>query len=152
MANNKKQSKVGKLLRRMFNVREWIDWSRIKAGGEYISKGAKQVFIATPMHPVESFAEAQRRLKLTDDNVAIRGRALLRTSLIMLCLAILLFCYTIYHFIWGSIHSGILSFSLFLLSMGFAFRYHFWYFQITQRKLGCTFNDWVRQGLMGKKS
>jgi len=23
-----------------------------------------------------------------------------------------------------------------------AFRYHFWYFQIQQRKLGCTLEDW----------
>lgn len=152
MTNKKTKSKIGGLLRRIFNVREWIDWNRIKSGGEYISKGAKQVFIATPVHPVESFSEAQRRLKLTEDSITARGRALLRTSLLMACLAILLFCYAIYHFIWGTIHSGVLSLSLSVVSIAFAFRYHFWYFQITQRKLGCNLRDWVRKGLMGKKS
>ena len=38
-----------------------------------------------------------------------------------------------------------------LIALVLAFRYHFWYFQMKQHKLGCTFNEWYRQGLLGEK-
>ncbi len=151
MTNQKSKSKISVAIARRFNVRDWIDWNRIKSGSRYIKNGVKQVFIHTPTHPTESFVEAQRRMKLTNDSLASRARALLRISILMLALSVALFGYSVYHFLFGSIHSGILTLSLTLVSLTFAFRYHFWYFQITQRKLGCTFSEWFHEGLMGNK-
>ena len=151
MTNKKSKSKVNAIIASRFKVRDWIDWSRIKSGGQYIAKGAKQVFFYTPKRPIESFSEAQLRMKLSDESLASRGRSLWRISMMMLCLSVVLFIYSIYHFFWGTIHSGILTLSLTMLSLAFAFRYHFWYFQITRRKLGCSFSDWFREGLMRKK-
>ena len=35
-----------------------------------------------------------------------------------------------------------MTFSLTLYGLSQAMRYHFWYFQIQSRKLGCTFQEW----------
>lgn len=150
MTNKKTKSKISAAIVRRFNFRDWSDWSRVKSGGQYIVTGAKQVFIPNPKRPVESFSEAQRRMKLTDENLASRGRALWLISILMLVMSVALFCYSIYHFIFGTIHSAILTLSLSAIALAFAFKYNFWYFQITQRKLGCTFRDWYRHGLMRK--
>ncbi len=146
-----KSLKITLFLKRIFNVRDWIDWERVKAGGKYISKGVEGIFVISATRPVETFEEAQARMKLTDSALASRARALLQLSIVLVCLAVLLFVYAIYHFMYGTVHAGILTFSLMLLSMALAFRYHFWYFQIKTRKLGCSFREWFRQGLKGDK-
>lgn len=151
MTNKKTKSKISAAISRRFNFRSWSDWQRIKSGSQYIAKGAKQVFIPSPTLPTESFTEAQRRMKLTDEDLASRSLALWWISILMVVMSVALFGYSIYHFIFGTIHSAILTLSLSAVSLTFAFKYHFWYFQIMQRKLGCTFSTWFREGVLGRK-
>lgn len=129
-----------------------MDWDRIKAGGQFIESGAKKLFVPDPSRPVETFDEAQHRMKLTETDLASRARALYRLSIMMACLAIFLFVYFFYHIFYGTWHAAFLTFALTLLALAISFRYHFWYFQIKSRKLGCTFREWYRQGLMGDQS
>lgn len=147
---SKSKAKYRIILNRIFNVKEWSDWARIKSGGTYIKDATQKLFVLKPARPVESFEEAQMRLKLTDEAIASRCRSLFRLSMMMLCLSIILFFYALYHFIYGTIHAGILTVALSSLSAAMAFRYHFWYFQIKTRKLGSTFREWYRQGLLGE--
>ncbi len=151
MTNKKTKSKISAAIARRFNFSAWSDWQRIKSGGQYIAKGAKQVFIPSPTLSTESFSEAQRRMKLTDETLADRGRSLWWISILMLVMSVALLIYSIYHFAFGTIHSAILTLSLSAVSLTFAFKYHFWYFQITQRKLGCTVGNWFREGVLGRK-
>lgn len=152
MKKNKSQSKFRALFNRIFNVRAWIDWDRIKAGGQYIEAGAKKIFVPAPSRPVETFDEAQHRLKLSEADLAARARVLYRMSVMMACLAVCLFLYVFYHIVYGTWHAALLTFALTLLASAMGFRYHFWYFQIKSRKLGCTVREWYRQGLMGDQS
>jgi len=151
MKKSKSKSNTKTLFQNTFNFRAWSDWDRVKSGGDFISDTVKQVVEPNTAKVVESFNDAQKRMKLTDEDIASRGRALLRLSFFMACLAVLLFCYAIYHFIFGTIHAGIFALALTCLSAVYAFRYHFWYFQIKTRTLGYTLQEWFKQGLMGKK-
>lgn len=152
MKENKSGSNFKTVINRIFNVRAWMDWDRMKAGGQFIETGVKKVFIPSPSRPVETFEEAQVRLKLSDADLARQARALYRMSIVMACLSFALFIYVFYHIFYGSIHAALLTFALTLLAAVISFRYHFWYFQIKSRKLGCTFYEWYRQGLLGDKS
>ena len=67
----------------------------------------------------------------------------------MVSLAMMLFLYFLYNLFYGRYAAVLLSSIVMLLALVIAFRYHFWYFQIQQRKLGCTLSDWFWQGLMG---
>jgi intracellular multiplication protein IcmV len=148
----KKESKVMKVLASRLNIRAWGDADRIKSGAGFIGVSLKRIFSPDPNRPVETFEAAQKRLKLTDKDLLARQHSFLRFSVAFLVLAIGLFLYAIYHFIFGTVHAGILTSALTMVAAAMAVRYHFWYFQIKCRKLGCTFNEWFHEGLMGKKS
>jgi hypothetical protein len=58
--------------------------------------------------------------------------------------------YSSYNFGHHHIVAGFLSIGFSLLCLSFAFRYHFWMFQIKRGELGCTFKDWYNATIMGK--
>lgn len=149
---NKRRSRVGHLLNRLFNVRFWIDWERMKSFFRYLSQAIKNLFVPQASQATESFAAAKARLNLTDADLLSRQQGLLRLSIIMSVFAVLFFAYGIYNVITGGILGSILSIVVMLIAWVLAFRYHFWYFQIKTRQLGCSVREWfqwVRNGIRG---
>lgn len=151
MKSEQEKSKTMSFVARIFRIREWTDWDRVRAGGHSIGDAAKALFVLKKDDSVETFDDAQRRMKLTDDDVANRSRALLAWSMVMLILAALLLSYAMYLFIVGSLHAGLFVLVLMCLSLSMSFRYHFWYYQMTIRKLGCSFQDWFEYTFKGRK-
>ena len=139
---NKSESRSKRLLKRLFNVRGWVDLDRIRTGGQWIVTAAATYFIPQQAHVTESFDEAKRRLNLTDQDLAQREAGLFRLSVIMLGAALLVFCYAIYNLFYAYYLSVLLSLVVTGLALTLAFRYHFWHFQIKQHKLGCTLSEW----------
>jgi intracellular multiplication protein IcmV len=152
MTKKNQKTSIAKFATRILNVREWMDWDRIKSGGLFVKEGAKKVFIANASQSSnESFEEACSRLKLDDTELTKQAKALFFLSIGMLCLAFALIGYAIYHFVVGRWHAGLLLLSLSFIASAFSFRYHFWRFQIKSHKLGCTLSEWFHQGLLGIK-
>lgn len=152
MKDENAKSKVRSYFSSKFKMSEWVDWGRIKRGGHSIEDAAKDLFILKSAQSVETFEEAQRRLKLTDANIAARARALLIWSMLALALSIFLFFYALYHFAYGTFQAGFLVLALTGLAISLSFRYHFWHVQIKMRKLGCSFQDWFQYTFKGKNS
>ncbi|KTC92516.1 type IVB secretion system protein IcmV [Fluoribacter dumoffii] len=147
----KKQSRIVKLFATIINVRRWFDWERMKAFTLYLGNGFKRLFIPQKATQNESFNEAVKLLNLTDENIISKQKALFRLSIIMLLAAIVILGYAGYQLFYGSIRAFLVSLIVTMIALVLAFRYHFWYFQMKNRKLGCTFNEWYRQGLLGEK-
>ncbi len=97
----------------------------------------------------ESFEEALVRLQLTEEDLKHRIREFGRLAFIFVSMAILSFIYTIYLCAteggWGVILGFVIT--LFLLTR--AFYFHFWLFQIKNRKLGCTIKEWLNSTVTG---
>ncbi len=148
---NKSGSRVKRVFFRIFNLRSWADWDRMKAFTLYLIAGFKKFFVPQKNKAWESFAVAAKRLKLSEKELVERQKGLLRLSIVMLVIAFLLFAYTVYLLVSGGYRGSIVSFVVTLIALVLAFRYHFWYFQIKERKLGCTIHEWFKQGLMGGK-
>lgn len=144
-------SRTKNVLMRIFNVKTWGDWDRMKSFTLYLTRGFKKFFIPQKNEVSESFEAAKIRLNLSDKDLMAREKGLFRLSLLMVGAAILLFIYAIYHLFTGNYLAFILSLVVMAIALVLAFRYHFWYFQIKSRKLGCTINEWFRQGIMGDK-
>lgn len=142
---NKSSSRIGRILVSLFNIRAWFDWDRMKGFTRYLMNGIKRFFVAQKPTETETFEEAKKRLKLTEKALLSRQKGLLRVSLLMVFFAFLLFCYALYHFYYVQILGGALSLVVMTIALTLAFRYHFWYFQIKERKLGCTVNEWFEQ-------
>lgn len=148
---NTSQHRTRHLFQQIFNIRLWFDWERMKAFTQYLLQGCKTFLVPQKAQVTESFEEAMARLGLTDSDLLARQKGLLRLSLLTLGFAILLLGYAIYHVFYGSLLAVMLSVVLMCVTLVLAFRYHFWYFQIKKRKLGCTIREWFKQGLMGGK-
>lgn len=144
-------SRIGRVVTQIINVRFWFDWDRMKAFTIALKNGIKRMFVPQEAITSESFEAAKKRLNLTDTELLAKQKALFRLSLVMLVAAFLLLGYSGYQLFYGSTKAFIVSLVVMMISLVLAFRYHFWYFQIKHRKLGCTINEWYRQGILGEK-
>ncbi len=150
--SNKSRSKIATTIARVFNFTRWFDWERTKSSTLYLSNGIKKFLIPQKHKATESFNVAQKRLNLTDSDIIIRQQGLLRLCLLTLLFSLLMFFYTIYLLYYLQIKAFVVSFVVMMIGLVLAFRYHFWYFQMKTRKLGCSFQEWYQQGLRGRKS
>lgn len=140
-----------RILNNAFNIRTWSDFDRMKAFTIYLQTGISRLFIPRKATATQSFNEALKQYQITERGLAKRQKSLLRTSILMCLLALGLFVYAIYLmtiYAWGAV---LLSLTVMMMALVLAFRYHFWFFQIKRRKLGCTIQEWFRQGLLGEK-
>ncbi|KTD52759.1 type IVB secretion system protein IcmV [Legionella quateirensis] len=147
----KSGTRIGSIFKRIINIRAWSDWDRMKAFTLYLLNGFKRLFVTQKEVEVESFDSAVDKLKLSDADLVIKQNALLRLSIVMLAAAFMIFIYMGYQLFYGSFKATIVSLVVMLIALVLAFRYHFWYFQIKHRKLGCTIKEWYRQGILGEK-
>ena len=151
MKNKKSESRIVRVLSSVFKIRDWFDWDRMKAFTLYLVGGIKKFFVPQQTSDTETFAAAQKRLNLTDHDLLVRQKGLLRVSLLMAVFSILLFIYVIYNFYYFNLKAGIVSIVVMLIAAVLAFRYNFWYFQNKERKLGCSVREWYKKSFMGDK-
>lgn len=144
-------SRIIRMFNRIINIRAWTDWDRMKAFTLYLGNGFMRLFVPVQDTHSESFEEAMVRQNVNNVDLMIKQKALYHLSMVMLFAASLIFFYAGYHLFYGTIKATIVSLVVMMIALALAFRYHFWYFQIKQRKLGCTFNEWYKQGLLGEK-
>lgn len=148
---NKSGSKIVNLFKKIFNVRAWADWDRMKRLTLSIFSSSKRLFIIDEATTKETFLQAQKRLHLSASQLLARQQGLSRLAYLMLVMAIGLLGYAFYQAIYGSIQAMVVSLVVMGIALVLAFRYHFWSFQIRQRKLGCSVREWFRVGILGEK-
>jgi intracellular multiplication protein IcmV len=147
----KSSSRFGGVFKRIINIRMWADWDRVKSSTSYLVYGIAKLFTPQKKEASETFDGAMKRLHISEAAMHARQNALLRLSQWMIVFAFFVLCYSGYQVFYGSIKAAIVSLVVMMIALVLAFRYHFWYFQIKKRKLGCTVEEWYRQGLMGEK-
>ena len=130
-------------IKSMFNISTWMGTQQLKNQTKALNDVAQSLI--TPASPKynESFDQALVRLKLTEDDLAHRTHEFKRLiavfSFITFCL-LLYFLYLLVEHAWLA-SAG--CFGIMLVMIGQIFRYHFWLYQIRERKLGCTFREWL---------
>lgn len=126
-----------------FNPRAWLGYDSLKDQTQTIGsfiKGAAQ--IQRP-ETTETYEEALKRLDLKEEDVATTGKIYLTYAIIFSILAVIDLVYGLYLlFHHGTFLGLVLSLGVFALLVAQVFRYHFWYFQIQSRRLGCTVEEW----------
>lgn len=145
------ETRVAGVLKSFVDLRQWSDFDRLKFFFIYILQTIGNFFSssAKPI-PQDSFNTVIERYHLSDAQLIIKENAFYRIAICMSVLGFLVFCYTVYMLIFGTWRAVMLSTVVALLAWVLAFRYHFWYYQVKERKLGVTFREWYRNGLMGR--
>ena len=110
--------------------------------GKSISDSILFMLHGKPSGRNETFEQAIERLHLTEKDIQKRQQHFLTLSLIFSFFALLVTIYCIY-LAWNA-HwiAAIISFSVVLIILTQVFRYHFWHFQVKQRRLGCSLKEW----------
>lgn len=131
-----------------FNPSAWLGYDFLKAQTLYLYGFMKNVIVRPDITPEreESFDEAVKRLNLTEQSINETKQSYFVYAMGFLVLALMTFLFGFYLlFAQGTWAGWILSLAVTALLLSQAFRFHFWYFQIKYRKLGCTFEEW-KQG------
>jgi len=142
---------IGWAVKPMFNFKSWLAFDTVKGGFKaVVSAGKKLVRYETAKHH-ETFAQAAERLQLSESDLQGRAQEFLKLTLIYLAIAVVILLYALYLFFWGeSPAGGMLAVGVSALAFFYAFRYHFWLFQVKNRKLGCTFKEWFNSKVESK--
>lgn len=143
-------SRMSHVVKSIFDVRRWSDYDRVKTYTTYLMDGVKKLFVPQKAASDVSFEEAMALMKISEADLKKQQGALYRLSVFMCVLAAGFFFYAVYHLFYGAFRAVAISLIVMCMALTLGFRYHFWYFQMKQRKLGCTFSEWYRQGLRGK--
>ncbi|MEY3182753.1 MAG: intracellular multiplication protein IcmV [Pseudomonadota bacterium] len=135
---------TGKVMGQIVDVRvdKWVGVETIKENTSALLAWVKTVFRVQEAHREETFEAAMARLQLTDTMVEERRRQYSILVYIFLAFSFIIFAYGIYlayQHSWGGVS---LSMALTVYSLSQAFRYDFWVYQFTQRRLGCSVKEW----------
>lgn len=142
---------IGKLAKPFVNFPQWMGWGQISSAGKTIKETGQSLFEKPKANRQESFEQAVARMHLSEKDLQQRMQTFLRMTMIYGAFALALFAYVIYLVITAHFAAAFLSLILTVLALTLAFRQHFWYFQIKQRKLGCTVKEWFNSTFRGKQ-
>ncbi|HVY53022.1 MAG TPA: type IVB secretion system protein IcmV [Gammaproteobacteria bacterium] len=130
-----------------FNPRAWFGYDFVADQTRTmwsIFKGATA--LPQPVHGPETFEEAMRRLNVNEADLVAISKSYFNYAILFVTLTAIDLTYGIYLLFHHRAFLGlVLALAVSALLLAQAFKYHFWYFQIKNRKLGCTVEEW-RQG------
>lgn len=97
----------------------------------------------------ETFEEAIARLGLKEGDLEERKAMFFWQTLFFLAFGLVILAYGVALAFERSLNGMVYAFVVAVLCWAYAFRNHFWLFQLKQRKLGCTFKEWLDSSLKG---
>lgn len=124
-------------------VDRWIGVSELRHTTNQLITYAVDNLSVKKANRIETFDEAMERLNLEEKNIAQKLNEFKLLCGIFILMAIAVFSYAVYMATVGFYMACLISLSLTAYMLAMAFRFHFWAFQIKNRKLGCTFQEWL---------
>tara|TARA_Y100000588_G_scaffold238859_1_gene252595 strand:- start:106 stop:564 length:459 start_codon:yes stop_codon:yes gene_type:complete len=142
-------NRTATLLGKIFDVKAWFDWGRVKASTVFIKHGFSRLVSNKNQEQQASFEAAKKKWGLSEEELESKQKALYRLSLLMGIFSLLLLAYSFYHFFYGQLLAFSLSLIVTGISLVLTFRYHYWQYLIKQRKLKAPFNEWYNKSVKG---
>lgn len=141
-----------KLSKAVFNFRVdlWLDYKNLKGHTSYLYNQFRTLYHIQPNARTETFEEAVERLELTPELLALQKKRYHFLIYFYLGLSCLIFCYSAWLICSGNWMGTCMAISVGLYALSFAFRYHFWNYQIQRQQLACSFQDWLNDFLSSK--
>lgn len=135
---------IFKVSRKTFiNLRAWADYDSFKDSNRTILDILKSLFITPAPQREETFEQSMQRLGLSESDVLQAQRNYYIYAIIFAVIGAVVILFGFYLLFFHRTFQGwLLAMAASALFLAQAFRYHFWYFQIKHRKLGCTFEEW----------
>lgn len=129
----------------------WGGTSSVISSSARYFYGISKKIILNQQQQADDFADVIAQLGLTEADLEAKCQQFIRQSLFFVVLGLAAFFYMCYMIIVSNYYVAMVSFLISILIFSYAFRSHFWAYQIKQRRLGCTFKQWWRSVLTGDK-
>lgn len=123
--------------------KQWVSWDFLKSSSIKTYEMLKDIYRIPPKGRSETFAQAMHRYRLTQEDLHDIKMRYFYHSLMYLAFSFGLVLYLVDGLYQQEFLRAIGTLSLVLLLLSYAFRSHFFYFQITRGKLGCSFYEWL---------
>jgi len=128
-----------------FNPSGWLGYDMLKSQFRISWSVIKNLYSPPSLTREETFEQATQRFKLADEQVQSVSRNFLIYSIAFAVFGLATMLFSVYllfhHGTFAGFMIGVATTAVFL---AYAFRYSFWRFEIKHRKLGCTFEEWLR--------
>ncbi len=146
----KKPSKIKATAKFLFDVPAWIGVDNIRISTHWLMQLIRKTFKMKQAnaHPA-NFSEAMQRMDVSEEELPAQEKRFLWSSLGFLGLSLLFLFYTVYLWSQSSFLVTTASFVVFALFLIRAYFYSLWRLQIQQKRLDCTFKDWLAWLLRG---
>lgn len=143
---------IKKITKPFVDVPKWIGYRQLVKSNRSITALLRKFFIPEQARTQESFVAALQRLNLKEADLIQRRREFTRLMWIWIFLFFVAISYSLYLLLAHALRGFFPSLAMVFIILTQIFRYHFWIFQIKQRRLGCNFRDWLSSCFMlGKK-
>ena len=129
---------------RAFDVRKWGNAEGWWGYALHLVDTIQKLFIPSAPTKKETLAIVMRRLKLTEEQVIKKQKQFFYLALFTFVLTLGALTHLLYMLSEGHFKALPLGVAVTVIAAAFTFRYHFWYFQIKQGKLGCTVQEWLK--------
>lgn len=149
--SKEKDSPTNNLIKAFFNPRAWSSYDMMIEIFEYLRDAIARLFLPAPKKNYQKLEDVMIKFSLSEKDIQIRMKSFFRMGILLLIVSLLIFAYTLYYLLYQEYLVVIVGTVVTLLALSFAFRYHFWYFQLKKGKLGCTFKEWFREAILGEK-
>lgn len=135
------------------NVKGWASWDAVKGNAKVVGRFVDDLKVPDEKIPpvAISFEEAMKKYGMTEADVRKSMNGHLQTAIVCLVFSVGAFVWMFYLLFIGMILSSVVSLSLSALMAAYGFREHFHYFQMKQRRLTCTVNEWVSSFFSSKR-
>lgn len=145
---------VGGILLPIGRIKKGLGIGELKESYKSLGSSAKEMFSREKTKNIipETYEEAVIRLELTPEMIESRKKNLFRTALFYLAIALALFIYTLKLLFTGVFLGTFIGLVLTLIALGLAYRDHFWFTQMKQKRLGLSLKDWFTYTFRGSKN
>lgn len=127
---------------RFFNVKGWMGYDQLKKSTTSMTSYTKDLFSKPKMGEPETFEEAMVRMGLTEEDLNHREKTCRKYLFFFAGLGGLLLFYSLFLLINGDVRNTFLCLGISAFLFVQAFKQHFWLYQIRERRLGCTMQEW----------
>lgn len=126
------------------NMKGWVGWNAIKNNTSTIAEFIKDKnMVGATSSKKMTFDEAMQHYGLSDKDIQDRMKSRLRSAILCFSLGLIAFGWMFFLLFKGLFLSCLVALALSGLMFSYAFREHFYYFKMKQKKLDCTFREWL---------
>lgn len=140
---------VKKVAKPFIDFPTWMGLSQLKENAGALYKSIKTSFVIDKGRYNETFEQAVKRLHLSEQDIQNRSQQFKILALVYLVLGLGIICYGLVLLYLHYYSGGFAAIAIACTSLALSFRNHFWFYQVKQRKLGCSVMEWFKS-LVGK--